>query len=322
MVKKRTKSFRTTLSIDGEYEAKLEHLAEVRGISVGEVIRTAVRHYLESEQATQSGRSSATEQARKLIEISRGLNNPYQKLVGSWRLSRTERQLSDIAGLRVELDVWPAEIYLLRVLTELLQKFGPHDEFLVVTNLQFWHDAASPSPSSFFGPESAGLYLSAQGEAIARGMRLHRVFLLSDEDLRLRTCGLKQHRRFVTDLRKHYPQHSEHVQVRYKSFPSIDDARMRIGHFACIRWRNTPGTSLPASEPDEGCLIVEPVYYAPGKISHLRLLFSNGPSHTDPVVKFYLDRFLQAADGSEPVENIVANPLPPAGSVVDAGTIP
>ena len=140
-----------------------------------------MRRYVEcGEAAAGSSENEALETARKIVGTVQELNvNPYQRLAAALRLSRTAKQVRQIGDFDLLLDAHPADIYLLRVLTELLHKLDEHDEFLVVTNLRFWRDNSSPGG---FVAEAAS-YLAAQQAAIGRGMRLCRIFLLSPEDI-------------------------------------------------------------------------------------------------------------------------------------------
>ena len=126
-------------------------------------------------------------------------------------------------------------------------------------------------------------------------MRLSRVFLLTKADLEGASVKcLEPHLRFLRELRN--SEQSSHVRVQYKIVDDIDAAKMRIGHFACIRRVPAAAPRFSPSQRDAGCLIVEPVYHG-RTISHLRLLFSRGSSsEDDAVVKFYLDRFFQVAE--------------------------
>ena len=268
-----------------------------------ELIREAVLRYVEAAEKGQTEVDDPANDGRTLASLTDPLPNPYQDMVARWRLDRTLRQMSDLAAYRLELDAWPADIYLLRVLTELHQRLGALDEFLVVTNLQFWHDATAPKDSSFLAPESGSLYLAAQEQAVVNRMRLYRVFLV-DPTVR-NQCGLRQHREFLERVTAKEPLLD--VKVHFREFDDLDNAKLHLGHFAVIRRRKQPGTQLGQNDADGGCMVVEPVYYAAGKISHLRLLFSRGSGHEDANVKFYIDRFFNAAEGSKSIEVLADN---------------
>jgi hypothetical protein len=305
--------FRTTLSLPEQTGKRLKMMAKQQGITVLQVVRRAIEEYGRPELLNMAeGGSIARQQARSLLELTQEFENPYQEKLASWRIARTRRQIADVRASRLELDAWPAEIYLLRVLTELLQKLGDGDEFLVATNLGFWRTASAAEsaqkqsatasdgslsamalPPSLLGPESSALYLSAQRDAVARGMRLKRVFLLSKKDSTTGAAALDMHRRLLHDLDD---EQRRRVQICCRVVDDLDAAVVRTGHFACVRRINSAATPFSVLEPDFGAFVVEPVYQG-HHIRHLRLLFSQGQSsQDDPTVKFYLDRFFAAAD--------------------------
>ena len=305
---------RTTLSLSAELGERLRTVAEASGVSVIDAVRAAVQQYVELEGVKESSsQAAAIRQARKVLDLNKRLLNPYQSMVAAWRLRRTEEQIDDIASARIELEAWPAEIYLMRILTELLEKLTDRDEFLTTTNLPFWDGADSPS-MSFFGSETAGHYLATQEEAIARGMRLHRVFILRDDEAESRR--LRQHQEF---LYRSTEEISRSRPSGYRIFTrdQIEDARFHIGHFACIR-RISETSDARSGEPDGGALIVEPVYDVRQRISHLRLLFSRGSSRDDARVKFYVDRFCQAAQCATSIESLTNTGEPPPLEAVSA----
>ena len=221
--------------------------------------------------------------------------NPYQDMFATWRLARTLSQLQAIGLGNLELEAWPAEVYLLRILTEILETLGPQDEFLVVTNLRFWNYAA---PSGVLGEYSTG-YLSAQSAALKRGMRLFRVFLLSKTQMAADLPRLETHRKFLRDAKEENAQ----IDVAYVELDDkeIEDAIHGM-HFACIR-RREGKDPLSSRDQDNGRLIVEPVYRGT-RISSLRLVFSPGEPHEDANSRFYIDRFFQAALVSKSLEKL------------------
>lgn len=299
MVQKMKLPRRTTVSLSEDAAKRLQACATARRESPLAVIRLAVQQFLDAETGTEvSGESSAITQARRLVEASRGLTNPYQEILGAWRIDRTARQMFEIRGFRLGLDAHPPEQYLLNILTEVLQKLGQLDDFLVVTDPAFWR-AASGTSQGVFGPESAKMYLTAQKNAVAKGMGLIRVFQLSSRE-EVHDPVMQPHRQFLAELK----QEKAKVDVRWRVVDDLNDpAKPRIRQFACVRRRPKPDATLTHTDPDDGCLVVEPVYYSgSGIIKDLRFLFSHGSSHDDMAVKFYLDRFFHALDGAQPLD--------------------
>jgi len=135
-------------------------------------------------------------------------------------------------------------------------------------------------------------------------MLLCRVFLLTDEISCEDRKQLEPHLHFIEKYAVDYPGQVEVRFLRCGTDEGLAGAIEHLGHFACIRRRKGPGTALPAQEPDLGCLVVEPLYCAPGKIRELRLLFSQGPGHGDPSIQAYLDRFFPAARKSQPLREL------------------
>lgn len=264
-------------------------------------MQQAIQQFVEFEELVARG-SETPEQARRLVQISGRFDNPYQHLLAKWRIGRAETQADSISQHHFELDVSPPEVYLLRILTAVLEELGAQDEYLVVTTGNFWHNASGADSIRSRGSKSATDYLDAQIDAISRGMRLYRVILLDgkndSEDLVL-------HEKFFRDVRTKFPEYANNVQVNTRD---VKDLKSPSRPFACVRRRSTPGAGVPAEGPDEGCLIVEPHYSPADTISDLRFVFSNGPSHDDVRVRDYVERFLAAMDGSVSVESGLPEP--------------
>ncbi len=276
----------------------MEELATALNIPAGEVARTGVQQYLEIEQLRKHEFTrDVLIPAKELIETFRLLSSghPYQASVARWRLARTAQQINGIMRCDLRLDALPAEVYLTRALGELHADLGAQDEFLVVTNLRFWEDF-----SGTFLEAEAGNYLQAQKSAIARGMRLLRVFLLSHQDASVQLKKLKAHFDFIGEVGQ--PGEVEVRFVQCGDHKELGDAIQHIGHFACIRRRSRRSPSLGSVEPDEGCLVVEPLYSVPGRVRELRLLFSKAPSHEDETVRPYVSRILQVANNARPLK--------------------
>jgi hypothetical protein len=119
----------------------------------------------------------------------------YQKMVAAWRLARAQRQIQQVAASQIEIDMWPAEIYLLKMLTELFQSLGSRDQLCVVSNLHFW--SVRGDERSLLTPDLQAHFLAAQEQAVRAGLRLHRVFLLRRDDINANE--LTRHVRFVLD---------------------------------------------------------------------------------------------------------------------------
>jgi len=288
-VRKRPKKFtyRTTLSLDAELSAALADFARAEGIAEPEAARLAITRALAGRRIHASTRGTSR-QLDQLRLLSAQLPNPYQDMLARWRLGRTERYLTSIGAFHLELDAAPPERYLMNILRELLHRLGPEDEFLTVTNVDFWADDDTTRA------ESVALYLNAQLEAINRGMRLSRVFVLGQGEERSERA-LERHRRFLQAVDA--MDKSKNVRVAMRLISGAE--AVGLGHFACVRRMGADALPFSQMSPDAGCLVVEPLYER-GCISRLKLLFSrNHSSHEDLEVKLYLDRFFQIASAPE-----------------------
>jgi hypothetical protein len=294
---------RTTISVPDDLYEHLESSAKLEKISTNAAIRAAVREYVEARKGAKSnGLTNAVDEARQTMAVTRRFTNPYQDLVASWRLSRTLRQLDGVASYRLDLEAWPAGIYLMKVLAELMRKFDDRDEFLTITNFRFWNAETSTSAADV-EPTYEHFYLKAQEDAIQNGMRLHRIFLVTADDLKTPARMLQPHREFLARVRR---AHADRVQVSYVECASLQDGLRQFGHFACVRRYWKSGAAVEPVAGACGCLIVEPMYDALARITTLRFVFSRGPGDADPDTKFYIDRFAQAARMKHDLERIGA----------------
>jgi hypothetical protein len=293
MSRKAQLPFRTTLSLPLELGQQIESIANRRGVSLVEVAREAIEHHVRIQNAEEAEKpGDPVVLARRILEDATRLENPYQALVASWRLSRAQRQVEGIAASKLEIDLWPGEIYLLRILTELLQNLEARDSMYVVSNLHFWKHG----DGSLLTRDSTTHYLTAQEQAIRRGIRLRRVFLLGPAETN--APELLAHAEFLRRARS-VAADSEQVSVKFRVFDNVENALLQYGHFACLRRLGTE-----AEPVDEGCMVAEPIYYGPAKQVHLRLLFSRGSGTADALTKSYIDRFLQADEGARPIEEL------------------
>jgi hypothetical protein len=297
-----SKPYRTTLSLPAETGSQLEELARSEDASVLQIIRAALNRYLAAHEVPEPSGSEAAREARSIIHITREFNNPYQELVGSWRVTRTHRQLQAIGHYQLDLDAWSAETYLMKILTDLIHNLDENDDFLTITNTRFWSETATPRKTGFLGRESEHFYLGAQREAIAKGMRLHRVFVISEQNMDENRNVLRKHRDFLEsfsgDLRGR-------VNVGVVTIPdNLDEALRHYGHFACLRRGRGADSASLAEGSDDGCLIVRPMYDAAARITSLRFIFSRGAGNRDADTKFYIDRFREAENDSDSIDKV------------------
>ena len=287
-------ALRTTLSIRGEFGLRLSDVARRKNMSSLEVVRKAVEEYVAAaetaERDREAGRTAAME-AAEIVRLSPALPNPFQDVVATLRLARATHQMQEISDNHLELEAWDADDYLLRILTELVDKLTPADEFLVVSNLRFWSSAAGPESKAFTN-KSALRYLDSQRQAVEAGMALHRIILLTTEEVSGK-C-LEIHQEFLNNFSENPAVRIERVE--YPDANSLQTARNSIGHYAYIRRRDAPVTAVPSREPDLAALVVEPEYFeGTNTINKMHFRFSRGPSHTDRTFKKYIEGFQLAA---------------------------
>jgi len=296
-------AFRTTVSISEDLHPRLDQVVKSQNLSVLDGIREAIKQYVEGfEVGCGIGNGRAAHGIRQIAEVSRTFKNPYQDILANWRVSRTLRQLDAVASYRLDLEAWPAEIYLMKVLTEVMRRLDSRDEYLTITNLRFWRDTMLAGRT---GSDCTyeHFYLKAQEEAVSLGMRLHRIFLICADELESDAYILVPHKCFLERMAKKYPGQ---VKVEFVRCSNLNDWLLRFGHFACVRRRDQLN-SKNTSNRDCGCLVVEPMYDATARMTSLRFLCSRGSGDEDSETNFYIDRFGQAASISQTLRDL---PLP------------
>jgi hypothetical protein len=283
---------RTTVSLPRDLYERFKTAWRAKGLTPPDAFREAVAHFLRSLESEGKEAIGAKSQAQKVLAVftEEAFANPYQELLAAWRLARTQQQIDGIASTRLDLDAWPADIYLMKVLSELLRKFDERDQFFVVTNLSFWGENTAFDH----------FYLLAQEDAISRGMTLHRIFLLSDAETKNVPEGLRTHLDFLQRVKNaEGVKNTDRVKVEFVSSKDLKEDLLRYGHYACIRRRVDGTRNVRDLGTDAGCLVVEPAYDATQRITRLRFVCSRGTGDQDTETRFYIDRFQQLANKSK-----------------------
>lgn len=291
------KTVRTTLTLEEPVSKVLQRMAKRRGIPLMSLVREAVKRFVDSELA-ESTLDIPDSASQQLTAVVGELANPYQQLVASWRQDRTRRQLSSIKGGQVLFEAWPAEVYLINILQELLRSLNQSSEVLTIARPSYWR-RFSKKVARFHGPESSNTYLTAELSAITNGTTLSRVFLFDDAESF--QSLLERQRRFLANLG---PEQRQHVNVRARHFKDREEAKRYSSTFACVRRRVDPETPLTASSDDGGALVIETVDGGDSKM-FLRLLFSNGPGNKDAMVRPFLDLYYQSLAGAQSIEDFL-----------------
>lgn len=297
------KPTRTTVSLPLPLSEQFHAVCKHRSLSTSAGFRAAVEHFVQLFGADHRQKSGAQKMAHEVLESTQFFSNPYQQTMALWRLARTQGQLDSIGSFRLELDAWSADIYLMKVLSELLKDFDERDSFFTITNLAFWR-GAGPGGHLLNEPGSQSdheFYLQAQKAAVSKGLRIHRIFLIDREDRDGIEAHLAPHLKFQEELEEHY---KGKVTVSFLANGRLQDLIRRFGHFAYVRRRLESQAGTVSSAEDAGTLIVEPAYDPMAVIRSLRFIFSRGSGNEDPITSYYLDRFQQAASMSTPIQKI------------------
>jgi hypothetical protein len=283
---------RTTVSLPKDLFWRFqEAVARRRVPTSNEAYAQAIRSWLQQPSSTDGAiPDDFTHNAEVILESVGELENPYQKTVAAWRIRRTRRQITGIQSRRLDLDAWSADVYLTRILSELIREMGPDNEYCTITTLSFWEHLDEDAVTADHP------FLAAQEEAVLNGMRIHRIFLLNDDLKDPRAVReLQRHQQFAAEVSKSAPGKVRVGYVRSNEGKALLSA---FGHFALIRRWSAFSSDVKSTDSDGGCMVVEPNYNAAGRITSLRFLFSDGPGNRDPDTKFYIDRFLRAASSS------------------------
>ena len=310
---------RSTVSLPKDlYWRFQEEIARRRFSTINEAyadaIETWLRHQSDPRQpgASVQIREQILSEARTVLDSVSRLDNHYQNVLATWRLARTLRQIQAIGNRRLDLEAWPADIYLSKILSELMRALDGNDEYCTITNSSFWGGIDEDVKAADHP------FLLAHEQAVDRGLRVSRIFLLEEGDVRRfaesRTTTdesdrtrreLERHWKFQTRMDVRFPGR---VHTAFLFAKDLHQALSRYGHFALIR-RWSEQNDSQDSRADLGCMIVEPNYGLTGMITNLRFIFSLGPGDSDPDTSFYIDRFAQARTLSEPIAGLFSDTL-------------
>lgn len=276
---------RTTITLRADVYSDLKKRSLERGFStVNDAVTDAVEMWLLATPSTRD--NHALQNARQIAALAAQLTNPYQILAAEWQLRGIRLQMTDIQAYRLDLDAGPNRIQMMKLIAEMMYYLNQQDEFWALTTTFFWRQLDEDPPAAQHP------YLLAQEAAVARGMRLHRIFVIADEDFTATEylkAEVSRQLWFQERLDQQYPGRVETAYVRASDL----SPNLRTRHFGLIRRLAKQGPDAP----DEGCVLVTPQYTTTG-ITELRLTFSEGSSIADPRTLFAFVDFRTAAEAS------------------------
>lgn len=262
-----------------------------RGMSQQDLMVRATENLLRMEELAASG-SRVPALLEDILDAVTTFKDAYQGIVGAWRIERARDHAREIISRRMMLDQAPPEIYLLRILTPLLQQLDHHTlktEFLVRTSADFWKKVQAHTVFSGFTTDD---YFKAQRDALSKGMRLQRVVCLGpDND----DADLQVHRNFLSSVAALGPPVSERLRL----FSRRDNGSP--GPLVCIRLGAPTPFSTSLSETDQACLVIHTDRAGDHDIADFQFLFSGGPSAKTTEIRPKLDEIYRALDGAEPI---------------------
>jgi hypothetical protein len=124
-------------------------------------------------------------------------------------------------------------------------------------------------------------------------MRLHRIFLLTEEEFAESSEIVKRHQAFAG-------QFDGRANVGVHILDKHDFRDDQLEHFALVR-RWTRSTVNSTIEEDSGCFVVSPEYQKE-RIAFLDLKFSDGPGETDLRTQPYISQFRTIAIASKSLD--------------------
>jgi hypothetical protein len=233
------------------------------------------------------------------ISLEDGFDNSLQERMAAWKIGRARDQIENIRSRKWEIAALSPTGYVAFIFESLMNMLAKDDEYLTITNINFWsHNTLGRSA-----------FLDANISASSRDVIIRRVFIVDRDDWAQRSNNkllqdvLGEH--LAACARVNTSGHKRmHVRILVSETANRD---MSIfGHFGIAR-------HLIGPDRDDGSVIVVPRYetHLPGAtISHLRLLFSRGAS-PDVGALEYFNKFRRAYENSFDLESADLNPSRP-----------
>jgi len=245
---------------------------------MNDMVVEAVRHWIDAGRL--AGDNHVAKRVRdlwKAIVEAEDFKNPYQKLAVNWRAQRVVQQIEGIRSVRrLNLEAFSAEVYLMRVIEELMSDLKEGDVYCTVTNVPFWRGTSNERQ----GVNNADLFLRAQEAAVGRGMQLKRVFLiLSDDNTELVKGEMKRQRCFQKRLEQ-IPNARAETGFYHVNHLGRDSAITEYGHFGLVR-KESNGNE---------CMVIQPIYQGE-QIRNLEIIFSEGSGFQDHDTRKYINQF-------------------------------
>jgi hypothetical protein len=253
-------------------------------------------------------RLESEEELLQLLDIVRrpeALKNPWQDRVACWRISRARADIKCIENAEWEFEAKTSSSYVSYVLTELLKAMRDYEEFLTVSNIEFWASEAVGNAA----------FLNANIDAAHRGVDVKRLLLVDKKrcaDHRYLTTVRKVARQQLEACARAEKFQADHLVVRYKLCDDYPRDRASYGHFAVARRRS-------ADSEESGSMLIEPRYdcqIAGQGISQLQILFpaqsSDAFSRLREKFVAFQGLFAQADDISKLARRSRVKPTSPA----------
>jgi len=222
------------------------------------------------------GRWMREDKLRGLLATAPSLTNPFQARVAAWRVSRTRAHVEFIRQREWELEAKSPTAYVAYVFENTMDFLGPGDEYCTVTNATFWSSKAVGNSA----------FLLKNVAAVQRGASIRRVFLIDDKkmtDTRAKDVVAGILRDHEEAAREANSSGEGKMEVRCLFSTKFNRDFDFYRHFGLARHL------VGRQGKDDGAMVIVPLYAStvPGTaITHLKLIFSDGPSMATSTIEF------------------------------------
>ncbi len=228
------------------------------------------------------------------VSIKSAFSNPFQDRVATWRILRAREQVERIQEREWELEALTPTAYVAYIFEGIMNLLEENDEYWTVTNLTFWSNKAVGDSA----------FLDTNINAARRGAIIKRVFLIGKDE-----WNNKSTRKDLEAILQEHKLASEKVNSikpwtlisKYYLSDNLDRDLLVYGHFG-IALHPTKDEDI-----DDGCVVIAPRYDSRAlgtAISHLKLIFSDGPSSDTETIEF-VRKFKKVFSISDDLNNLV-----------------
>ena len=212
----------------------------------------------------------------ELIETGPSLKNPFQARVAAWRVSRTRAHVDFVRQREWELEAKTPTAYVAYVFGNVMDFLGLGDEYCTMTNPTFWSNRAVGDSA----------FLLKNVAAVQRGANIRRVFLIDDKKM-----GDTTARDDVAAILQAHEEASREANSAGKGVMEVRCLFSSNFHrdFDFYRHFGLARHLVGRQQRDDGALVIVPRYAStiPGTaITHLKLIFSDGPSTETSTIEF------------------------------------